>query len=97
MRERVNKLALAWVLKAASHHKFKNWFPINPASQYSLRTRELYHVPFAFTERYRRSPLVSLARLLNGHVASLTHTDVNSPGANLILPNEVIAFVLSRR
>ena len=51
MKLRLEKLTLAWALKADSVHKFSTLLPLKPPGPYNLRHQELYYVPPASTER----------------------------------------------
>ena len=93
MRTRLKKLTLTWALKTSQDSKFSAMLPLNPKGPYNLRTQELFMVPFAHTERYRRSPLVALPRLLNEYVASLPADVLDQPAAGLLLPPAVAAHL----
>ena len=65
--------------------------PFKKPSPYSLRTQELFGVPFAHTERY--SPMVALPRLLNSYCANPPGDLLDQPAAGLLLPPTVAAHL----
>ena len=93
MRDRLKNLTLARAWKTSQDSKLSCMLPLNPKSQYELRTQELFMVPFAHTERYRHSPLVALPRLLNEYVDSLPADVLDHPAAGLLLPPAVAAHL----
>ena len=91
MKLRLEKLTLAWALKAASDQKLSTLLPLNPPGLNNLRNRELYHVPHTHTERYKSSPLVALPHMLNEYYNNLTADLLAHPAAGLLLPPAVAA------
>ena len=86
MKHRLEKLTLAWSLKAASDPKFSSLVPLNPPGPYYLRHQEIYHVPHGKTERYRSSPLVALPRMPNQYYSNLPAELMAHPASGLLLP-----------
>ena len=58
--------------KVESEKRFKRFLMLNPATHgMDIRRRNTYYVPTSRTERYRRSPINSILRCLNGEQISL--------------------------
>ena len=65
-RIRRQNIASKFALKNLANEKFsEKWFPRNPTPEYNLRNVEPYVEYRSRTERYRKSPLQHMRRLLN--------------------------------
>ena len=65
-RVRREKAVAKFATKALRNEKFSGtWFPTNCPTEYRLRRQEKYQVKHARTERYKKSPLQYMRRLLN--------------------------------
>ena len=66
LKERREKMALTFAKKSLKLDKFSNFFPLNKAKHLmTKRNPDKYVVNGAYTERYRRSSVPFLQRLLN--------------------------------
>ena len=61
--KRREKLLLNFAKKCIKNEKTVNMFPRNEIK--NTRQKEVYKVPFAFTERYKNSAIPAMARMLN--------------------------------
>ena len=62
-RERITR---SFAVKSLGNARFRDkWFPRNDEVNYGLRNRERFEVRFARTERYTKSPLQYMRRVLN--------------------------------
>ena len=63
LAERRSNLMLKFAKKCIENERTANMFPTNKLIQ--RRHTEKYHVPFARTERYRKSAIPAMTRMLN--------------------------------
>ena len=64
--ERRNFLSLNFAKKCIQNGKMSHLFPLNERNKrYDTRRKEKYKIQFANTERYRKSPVIHMQRLLN--------------------------------
>ena len=52
-------------------HSQARIFPINQVNERNIRDKEFYTANFARTEKYRKSVIPSIQRMLNHHVAGV--------------------------
>ena len=66
LKQRRIDLCLKFALKILQNEKFSDFFKPNNNFN-NIREQEKFHVPFAHTSRYQKSPKVFLTNLLNEH------------------------------
>ena len=66
LKDRTAKLCLKFALKCAQNQKTNHMFPENKTKG-KTRFKEKYSVPFAYTERLKKSAIPSIARQLNSY------------------------------
>ena len=66
LKQRRIDLCLNFSLKILKNEKFKDFFQQNNNVN-NIRDQEKFHLPFAHTSRYKKSPKVFLTNLLNEH------------------------------
>ena len=64
MEERYRQLLLRFALKCTKNDRTHDILPLNVTNN-KTRPKEKYQVPFARTERFRKSTIPAMARLLN--------------------------------
>ena len=68
--ERREVLCLNFAKKCTKHNQLKHMFPLNDkTSEIKTRFKEKYKVQFANTERFQRSPIIYMQKLLNENEA----------------------------
>ena len=67
MKERYQHLLMRFARKCVQHERTRDMLPTNKENS-SLRHHEKYHVPFARKERFMRSTIPTMARMLNNEM-----------------------------
>ena len=66
LEKRRNTLCLNFAKQCILNGKMSHLFPLNDRNKiYDIRKRQKYKIQFANTERYRKSPVIHMQRLLN--------------------------------
>ena len=65
LADRRRKLCLNFANKCIDHDVFKNWFPLEHNKDHDLRMTRKYAIPKFNNDRYDKSPLNYMRRLLN--------------------------------
>ena len=65
LKARRDYLCKKFAIKCTENKNTKNMFELNDAIDKNLKSREKYKIEFARTERYRRSTIPQMQRLLN--------------------------------
>ena len=65
LQTRRNYLSKKFAIKCTEHQKTKNMFKLNTTINKNLKNRGKYQVEFARTERYKKSAIPQMQRLLN--------------------------------
>ena len=65
LKERREDIFKRFAVKASKDSRFSHWFPLNYAPAYDVRTREKYREKCVRTERLRKSPVMTMLRVLN--------------------------------
>ena len=69
--QRREESCLKFGIKCASNPRTSLIFPRNDENPHNVRNKEQFHVNFARTEAYKRSPIVYIQRLLNQEMGPL--------------------------
>ena len=67
LSQRRQKLMLNFALKCVKNSKTTNMFPKNEKK--TTRSKEIFKIPYANTERFKKSAIPAMSRLLNVHAA----------------------------
>ena len=65
LKERREDFCLRFAKKSLKNPKLKNMFPMNNSNTILTRKPEKFKVEFARNERFKKSPIIYMQRLLN--------------------------------